>query len=171
MNVYLIGYMGSGKSTVGRKLATRLNRSFVDLDSALEEHAGISVSTWFASKGEDHFRKAEAELLTEFSAQQDWVIATGGGTPCFSNNLELMKNTGVVVYLDMDVDQLVSRLLSGQAQRPLIAGKSPEELTEFISGHLESRKLYYEQAHVLVSAMDLNSERLDELAEFVQALL
>jgi shikimate kinase len=171
MNVYLIGYMGSGKSTVGRKLANRLNRSFVDLDSALEEHAGISVSTWFASKGEEDFRNAEAQLLTEFSTQKDLVIATGGGTPCFSNNLELMKNTGVVVYLDMDVDQLVSRLLSGQGQRPLIAGKSPEELTGFITGHLESRKPYYEQAHVLVSAMDLNAERLDELADFVQALL
>jgi shikimate kinase len=171
MNVYLIGYMGSGKTTVGRKLATRLNRSFIDLDAALEKHSGMSVAAWFESKGEEHFRKAEAELLTEFSAQKDLVIATGGGTPCFSNNLELMKNTGVVVYLDLDVDQLVSRLQTGQAQRPLIAGKSPEELTEFITQHLESRKPYYEQAHVLVSAMDLNAERLDELAEFVQALL
>ena len=171
MNVYLIGYMGSGKSTAGRKLAVRLNRSFVDLDSALEQHAGMPISAWFTSKGEDDFRKAETQLLTEFSAQKDLVIATGGGTPCFANNLELMKKTGVVVYLDMDVDQLVSRLKSGQAQRPLIAGKSPEELTAFITGHLEARKPYYEQAHVLVSAMDLNGERLDELADFVQALL
>jgi len=171
MNVYLIGYMGSGKSTAGKKLATRLGMAFVDMDAELEQRADISVSEWFEQKGEDHFRKAEAQLMTDFSTQKDLVIAAGGGTPCFSNNLELMKNTGVVVYLDMEVDQLVSRLLSGQAQRPLIAGKSPEELTEFITGHLEERKPYYEQAHILVSAMDLNAERLDELAEFVNALL
>lgn len=171
MNVYLIGYMGSGKSTAGIKLATRLGKSFIDLDAELEQRAGISISEWFAQKGEDDFRKAETQLLVQFSSKNQLVIATGGGAPCFANNLELMKSSGVVVYLDMDVNQLVSRLQSGQAQRPLIAGKSPIELTDFITGHLAERQPFYEQAHILVSAIDLNSERLDELAEFVNALL
>lgn len=171
MNVYLIGYMGSGKSTAGKKLATRLHMDFIDLDAELEQRAGISISEWFAQKGETDFRNAEKQLLTDFSTKKQLVIATGGGAPCFANNLELMKSSGVVVYLDMEVNQLVSRLKSGQAERPLIAGKSPEELTDFITGHLEERKPYYEQAHVLVSAIDLNAERLDELADFVSALL
>jgi shikimate kinase len=171
MNVYLIGYMGSGKSTVGRKLAARLGLQFADLDQWLEERAGISISEWFEQKGEADFRAKEQAALEELTKQSGLVVATGGGTACGDTNLSFMGKSGVVIYLEVEVPVLLSRLKPELLKRPLLAGRLEPELTEFISNHLEERKPYYLQAHLRVQATDLNAARLDDLAELIGALL
>jgi len=171
MNVYLIGYMGSGKSTVGRKLASRLNLRFTDLDQLLEERGGMTIPQWFEQKGEADFRVKEQAALEEISNQSGLVIATGGGTACSDTNLSLMGKSGVVVYLEVDVPVLLSRLKPELLKRPLLTGKSEPELTEFISNHLEERMPFYLQAHLRVKAADLNAAKLDDLAELIGALL
>ncbi|GET33232.1 shikimate kinase [Prolixibacter bellariivorans] len=142
--------MGCGKSTLGRKLAQRLNLCFIDLDKYIEERNFRTIPAIFAEEGEDGFRQREKKALEEIADFENLVVATGGGAPCFFENIDLMNRTGVTLYLAPPVDILVERLLKSKNERPLIKGKSREELTRFIDENLQKRATFYEKASVII---------------------
>lgn len=151
MKIFLIGFMGSGKTTLGRLLADELQTSFIDLDERIERDQGMSVSRIFAEKGEDFFRELEASVLRNIvSGENDFVMACGGGTPCFHQNMAFMNKEGIPVWLDTPREVLAERLLSAPDQRPLISGLSREQLRTFISERLEQRMQWYGQARLVI---------------------
>ena len=144
--IFLIGYMGAGKTTLGRALAKELNIQFIDLDSYIEERLCKSVSQIFAEKGEAGFRDIERRMLHEAGEFENVIISTGGGTPCFFDNIEYMNGQGTTVFLDVPIDRLFIRLSIARKKRPLIMNKSDEELRNFITEQLEKRLPYYSKA-------------------------
>jgi shikimate kinase len=152
--------MGSGKTTTGEKLADRLNYSFIDLDSFIEKKEKRKISEIFSGEGEEYFRKTERRILQEIIKKNNIVVACGGGTPCYSNNMDLMKEKGKTVYLEMPVDALVNRLLNSNVERPLIKGKNKEELENYISIMLTKRRKYYKKAHYTTNAQNLNIDSI-----------
>jgi shikimate kinase len=168
MRIYLIGYMGCGKTSLGKKLAEKLGLSFIDLDKYIEERNYKTVPQLFAEFGEDEFRKRESHALQEVSEFTDVVIATGGGAPCFFNNMELMNKSGITVYMDADPGELTYRLLKSKNERPLIKGKSLEELTTIINQMLEIRRPFYTRAKLIIN---LSDNILEEVAEKIKELI
>lgn len=169
--IFLIGYMGAGKTTLGRALAKRLpGRQFYDLDEAVEEAYGHSVSEIFQHVGEKRFRELETAALKGLAEIEGVIVACGGGTPCIEGNMALMNSHGTSVWLQAPVDVLLRRLIEGQAQRPLLAGKSPEELRKFIEENLQARTPYYNLASATFDASRLESEQeIDQACnEFIQ---
>ena len=154
MRIYLIGYMGCGKSTLGLKLAGELDLTFIDLDKYLEERNYKTVPQIFSEFGEEGFRLRERRALEEVSEFTDVVVATGGGAPCFYDNMELMNRTGITVFLDIETSIIAERLIKSKTERPLIAGKSKAELVRFIQESLKKRKPFYEQAQIRISKPD-----------------
>jgi shikimate kinase len=150
MKIYLVGYMGCGKSTIGRKVADLLGISFIDLDKYIEERYFKTVPAIFAEEGEKAFRDKERTSLIEVSQFEDVVIGTGGGAPCFYDNIELMNNNGVTVYISPDTEVLANRLIKSKTERPLIAGKSREELVLFIEEALKKRSPFYEKSKIII---------------------
>lgn len=144
--LFLIGYMGCGKSTMGRTVGRMTGRQFIDLDHYIEARYCKTVKDIFAEKGEDGFRKIERQMLHEVGAFEDVIVACGGGTPCFFDNMEYMNGCGRTVFLDASLEKLHSRLMRGRHKRPLIAGKNDEELRTFIIEALEARRPFYERA-------------------------
>jgi shikimate kinase len=147
--VFLIGYMGSGKTTVGKKLAKSLSLSFIDLDDFIQNKYRKTISELFAEIGEEEFRKVESRALREVSEIEDVVISTGGGAPCFFNNMKIMNNAGITLYIEVEPEELAARLLASKAVRPLIVGKSKDELIPFIRKHLSKRECYYRMAQIV----------------------
>lgn len=164
-NFFLIGYMGAGKSTVGKQLAAKLKFDFVDLDKMIEETYQQTITEIFATKGEAEFRSMEHYMLKNLITKNRLIISCGGGTPCYYENMELMNRNGITIYLKMSTDTLISRLLPSKQQRPLIANKSEEELRTFVSTQLEKREDIYHRAHYVVKGKDLN---VTELASFIK---
>ncbi len=162
---FLIGYMGSGKSTAGEKLASKLNYDFIDLDKWIEAEYEQTIPEIFATKGEEGFRAIEHNSLKSLMEKNNVVIACGGGTPCYYNNMELMNNNGVTVYIKMSVDSLVNRLQNAKVKRPLIENKTEKELHAFVSRQLEKREDIYHKAQYTVKGKDIN---INELADFVK---
>ena len=154
VKIYLIGYMGCGKSTLGRKLAKRLGLCFVDLDKYIEERNFRTIPSIFAEEGEEGFREREKKALEEIAEFENLVVATGGGAPCFFENMELMNRTGATLYIAPPVSVLVERLLKSKNERPLIKGKSKEELTRFIDENLKRRAPFYEKASIIIRDKD-----------------
>jgi len=150
MRIYLVGYMGCGKSTIGRKVAELLEMTFVDLDKYIEERYFKSVPAIFADEGEGGFRDKERTSLLEVSQFENVVVGTGGGTPCFFDNMEVMNNNGITVYIAPDTEILAARLLKSRTERPLIAGKSPENLISFINDALLKRAPFYEKSKIII---------------------
>ena len=148
MKIVLLGYMGSGKSTLGKLLAKDLNLSFTDLDDYIVENEKMSISEIFKNKGEIYFRTIENTYLQKFLLEKDkYVLALGGGTPCYANNMEFIKNKGIKsFYLKASISTLIDRLLSAKQNRPLVANLENEKLPEFVAKHLFERRFYYEQA-------------------------
>lgn len=157
--IFLIGYMGSGKSTMGRLVSRIAGIDSIDLDKYIENRFRKTISEIFTEHGEQRFREIEREMLREVAEMEDVIIACGGGTPCFFDNMEIINSSGISVWLDAPVSILHSRLLRGQYKRPLIAGMSPEELRDFISKGLEARKKHYSKAHYKFSTSLLESEQ------------
>ena len=149
MRIYLVGFMGSGKSTLGRKMSKLSNLNFIDLDKYIEERFFKTIPTLFSEEGETGFREKERWSLTEVSHFENVVISTGGGTPCFFDNMELMNRTGFTVYLAPPIDILAGRILKSNTERPLVLGKSKEELLEYIRETLEVRSPFYEKARLI----------------------
>lgn len=155
MRIYLIGYMGSGKSSMGKKLATRLGYTFLDLDAAIEQEQQQSITALFSEKGEDAFRCLERLALHQTLLTKDVVVSTGGGTPVFFDNINLMNQNGLSIYLKAEPDVLVNRLIPNQHLRPIIANLDHEELLSFIKEQLERRAPFYEKAKMHIEAKDL----------------
>jgi shikimate kinase len=160
MVVYLIGFMGSGKSTAGKRLANRLSWEFRDLDSEIEDRTGMSVPEIFDIHGEDYFRKEEADALRALDISSDLVVACGGGTPCFHENMDHMNQTGLTIYLKMDPVSLKNRLTNARKKRPLVEGLDEEELEEYLKGLLAEREPYYLLSKVIVDGLSLDTDRL-----------
>lgn len=167
MRIFLIGFMGCGKTTIGRTLASALKLTFIDLDTFLEERYFRTIPQIFAEEGEDGFRLKERKVLEEVSAFDDVIVATGGGAPCFFDNMELMNNSGFCVFLDVDIDSLVSRLIHARTERPLIKGKSPKELREYIEGMMEKRRPFYEKARYILKGAEIFPDQLIRLVKSV----
>ena len=167
--IFLIGYMGSGKTTIGKLLAKKLNLLFIDLDLFIENRYRKSVGEIFREKGEDGFREIEQKALHEVSQFEDLIISTGGGTPCFFNNMNVMNKAGISIYLKVGVEELAKRLSCGKEKRPLIKDKKPEELKEFISINLEKRKAFYNQATYIYNAEQLKTK--EDVSSIVEHLI
>lgn len=163
MRIFLIGFMGCGKSTMGRSLAAALNLTFVDLDTYLEERFFRTIPQIFAEEGEDAFRRKERKVLEEVAAFDQVIVATGGGAPCFFDNMELMNEAGYCVFLDVDMETLIHRLTHARIERPLVKGKSPNELREFIGGLMQKRRPFYEKARYIIKGSEIKPEQVIEL--------
>lgn len=160
--IILVGYMASGKTTVGKLLAESTGFDCKDLDSIIEQESNLSVKEIFKQRGELFFRKLEAKILTELlSADSNMVLSLGGGTPCYGNNIDLLKQNDIItVYLKAKVDTLAKRLRSNSENRPLIFDQSGDELEEFIAKHLFERGYYYNQSTITVNTDNKNPEEI-----------
>jgi shikimate kinase len=152
--------MGCGKSTLGRLLASTLHLSFIDLDTFLEEKYFRRIPQIFAEEGETGFRKKEQNVLHEVATFDDIIVATGGGAPCFFDNMEVMNNTGFCIFLDVDTTSLVNRLIHAKTERPIIKGKSPEELYLFIEEMMLKRRPFYEKARYTIKGSEIKPEQV-----------
>ena len=168
MRIYLIGYMGSGKSTLGHKLAREMGLTFIDLDKYIEERNCKTVPQLFTELGETGFREKERKALEEISEFTDVIIATGGGAPCFYDNMELMNRTGITVFLDIQPSVLAERLLKSKTERPLIQGKSRTELVRFIDESLKKRMPFYTKA---IIRMEKTQDMAVQLREKIHKIL
>ena len=164
-SIFLIGFMGSGKSHWGRKLADILNVPFVDLDADIVSYAGMSISDIFAEQGETGFRELERERLHALMSGQFCVVATGGGTPCFFDNMDQMNASACTIFLDVPVEVLAKRLSGEMQKRPLLANLTPEQLPEFIGRMLEKRIPYYRQAQHTLAWSGVEAEYLTHLLQ------
>ena len=145
--ILLIGFMAAGKTTLGKALARELGLQFIDLDHYIENRYRSTVSQLFAERGEEAFRQIERNMLHEVAEFEDVIIATGGGTPCFFDNIDYMNGQGTTVFLEASVDTIHTRLTIARTQRPLVAQKTSDELRDYIIQMLELRKPYYTRAH------------------------
>lgn len=162
--------MGSGKTTLGKKLASLNSMAFTDLDVFIEQQEQQSIPEIFEREGETTFRKKETLWLTEILKRETpEVIALGGGAVCFNDNLEKLKLRGLLIYLEMPVTALADRLMGAKDTRPLIKGRTTEEITQTIKELLDQRSGYYRQAHLTVNALNLNAKLLQQhILEFTK---
>ena len=163
MKIVLLGYMGSGKSTIGKKLAKKIYVPFYDLDQYIEMKEGASIAEIFQNKGEIYFRKIEHIYLKEFLLENDnYVLSLGGGTPCYAGNMDAILNESDVIsiYLQASIPTLKERISKNKKKRPLVASLSDEKMTEFIAKHLFERRNFYEQAQHTVSVDEKNISNL-----------
>lgn len=161
--IFFTGFMGCGKTTWSRKLAAHLGYEFIDLDHVLEEQAGMTIAEYFSSFGEESFRKLESEVLKQTEYPENAVVSTGGGLPCFFDNMEWMNTHGKTVYIKLSPKTLVDRLEKGKAKRPLLADKHGDELLAFIADKLAEREPYYLQAKYIANGIDMTVEYLEQL--------
>lgn len=157
--IFLTGYMGAGKTTLGKAMAKVLQLSFVDLDWHIEERYHKTVGELFELHGESGFREIERKMLHEVAAFENVVISTGGGAPCFFDNMEYMNRQGITVFLDASVDILFDRLRVARSQRPILRNKNDEELKLFIRTALDRRLSFYNQAKYIFKTDELESRK------------
>ena len=170
MKIVLLGYMGSGKSTIGRLLSKVIRIPFIDLDDYIKEKEQMSIKSIFKNKGEIYFRVIENKYLKEFISKNDnYILSLGGGTPCYANNMEVLKNENVLsIYLKANISTLVKRLIKNRFKRPLIANLNLETIPDFIGKHLFERQFYYEQSKFKI-VTDNKSKK--EIVNEIQELL
>ncbi len=168
MRLFIVGYMGVGKSSLGKKLAIKLQIPFTDLDASIVEKAGKSIVEIFKANGEQTFRQLEAEVVREVSRVGSAVIATGGGAPMHQGNMEFMLRQGLVIWLRMDEGMIVSRLEQKSQERPLVRDKSQEELHRFVKHHLAEREPTYAKAQIHIQAPLKNASAIDALVVTIQ---
>ncbi|WP_448699908.1 shikimate kinase [Mucilaginibacter sp. AW1-3] len=163
-HIYLIGFMGCGKTTWSKKLAARLGYEFIDLDTVLEEQVGKSIGEYFAEHGEVEFRNKESEVLKKYPYPDKAVISTGGGLPCFFDNMDWMNSHGQTLYIKLSPKTLGDRLENARVVRPVLQGKKGDELVAFIEGKLAERESFYNQATHVLDGLTLN---VDDMATLV----
>lgn len=161
MKIFLVGFMGCGKSTKAKQLANLLACPVIDIDAVIVEQQQMSIADYFAANGEAAFRQLENEMLKSFEYPDTCVVATGGGLPCYFDNMEWMNQHGITVYLEMTPPQLVSRL-HNREKRPLLKGMDDEQLLTFVIGKLEERNVFYYQSKLIINAFDLDPKELLE---------
>lgn len=172
IRIFLVGYMGAGKTTLGKALARRMNLSYIDTDQFIENRYHKKIGDIFASEGEKQFRDIECRMLREVSEIENVVISTGGGLPCFNDNMALMNRTGTTIYLDVPVEELAARLNASKTIRPVLQNRSGEELVDFIRENLNKRRLFYEQAGICFNAELMCTEYdVETLAEKLETLI
>ncbi len=171
--ILLVGFMAAGKTTLGKALAKEMGLQFIDLDHYIENRYRCTVSQLFVQRGEEAFRQIERNMLHEVAEFEDVVIATGGGTPCFFDNMDYMNTQGVTVFLDASVDVIYTRLTIARVQRPLVAGKSAEELRTYIAEMLGRRMPYYSRAtHTFCADRLENAAQVsDSVRLFIETIL
>ncbi|MCL1937721.1 MAG: shikimate kinase [Candidatus Azobacteroides sp.] len=155
--IFLIGYMGAGKSTIGKCLSKQMELQFIDLDHFIENRHRKKISELFGEKGEDGFRVLERNALLEVSEFENVIISTGGGTPCFFDNMEIMNQLGQTIYLKASVEELADRLNVRKDDRPLIQGKELEEIKRFVAHNLVKREYWYNQARYIFDTEEINA--------------
>jgi len=158
MRIILLGFMGSGKSVVSAALAKELNYNFFDIDKEIENSEKITISEIFNIKGEDYFRKLETEQLKKLSLKNYIVIASGGGTPCFENNIQFIKENFVSIYLDAEKETLITRLMNNTSGRPLLNNKKDINIT--VDTLLTNRIKFYTQATYSLKTFDLSIQQI-----------
>ena len=158
IRIFLTGYMGAGKTTLGKALARELHIPFIDLDWYIEERFHKTVGELFSERGEASFRELEKNMLHEVGEFEDVVISTGGGAPCFFDNMEFMNASGTTVYLKVSVEELAKRLELCKHTRPVLKGRSGEELKAFIAESLEKRNPFYTKASITFDAEKMLTE-------------
>ncbi|GAB3823870.1 shikimate kinase [Pontibacter rugosus] len=165
MLIFLIGMMGSGKTTLGRQLAQHLGYTFIDLDEYIVQQQGQSIAQIFEQQGQDYFRVLERKALEELVEQYEQaVISTGGGAPCFFDNIDFINQYGISIFLDVSINVLSSRLIAqGQEERPLLTGKSETDLISFLAKTLDYRKQFYDRATHVLQASEQCIERMVQL--------
>ncbi|WP_346710689.1 shikimate kinase [Phocaeicola salanitronis] len=170
--VYLIGYMGSGKTTLGKAFAQAAHLQFIDLDWYIEERMHKAIKDLFAERGEEGFRQVERNMLHEAGEFENVVIAAGGGTPCFFDNIDYMNRTGETVFLNASFEALFRRLKVAKSKRPLLSGKTDEELKEVIRNGLAERMAFYGKAkHWFPSDYLESREQISESVEQLKKML
>lgn len=160
---FLVGMMGSGKTHWTQKMAKWIKAGGYDLDELIEMHEEKTVAEIFNEEGEDYFRKTEAKLLRWFKEKKKYVLATGGGTPCFHDNMSWMKKEGIVIWLDEPVEVLVQRLIAEKDTRPLIASMNTEEMLQFLSKTVEARQAFYAQANFRLTGTQITEATLKNI--------
>lgn len=160
VNIFLIGFMGSGKTHWGTIWAKINGLTFYDLDANIEKAFGMSITDIFDKKGEEKFRELESYHLRKFKNKKNFLLACGGGTPCFSDNMEWMKSQGKVIYLKAEPEILLKQVMHETEKRPVIKKVNPSELLLFIQKKLEERKSYYSQADFILNVNDLHENSL-----------
>lgn len=161
--IFLIGFMGSGKTTLGRKLSSRLGYPFMDLDHILEAKVGMTIANFFSEFGEDAFRKLESEVLKQTDYPGHAVISTGGGLPCFFDNMDWINAHGRSIYIKLSPKTLADRLEKEKEQRPLLREKHGEALIAFIADKLIEREPFYSQAAIITDGLSLTAEKVEQL--------
>lgn len=158
--IYLVGYMGAGKTTVAKHLASKLGWMHYDTDSLFEEKYHISISDFFHKYDEALFRKLESQVLRDTETLENAIISTGGGTPCFNENMSWMNNHGTTIFLKISFKTAVHRILHSKKKRPLAESKDETQLLDFVEHHYGSRMPFYEQAELIVKGEDLDIDEI-----------
>lgn len=156
--IYLVGMPGSGKTTLGKLLANRIAYQFTDLDELITGQEQMSIADIFAQKGEDYFREKEKQALHSTFKTSRTIIATGGGTPCFYDNMEQINKHGLAVFINVPLSLIAGRIERQQQERPLLVTENAEDMLERLKTLYQKRFPYYDQAEVAVSGMDLNAD-------------
>ena len=170
MTLFIIGYMASGKTTFGRALARRSGLKHIDLDFYIEQRFHSTIRDIFATKGESEFRRIESAMLREVGEMTDVIVSCGGGTPCFGDNMDYMNSHGLTVCLQASEDIIANRIIDAGNKRPLMAGKSKEQIIETLRQHLEVRKPFYDRAAIIISGdrLENKSQITETVDDFIK---
>lgn len=163
MRIFLIGFMGTGKSRWGEIWANQHKLKFIDLDIEIEKKTGLSIEEIFEKKGEDFFRDVEANTLMEMEQYDNCIIACGGGTPCFKNNMDWMNENGITVLLNSTPSKILENIINDNKERPLLKKINKGELLFFIEMKLKERMDFYNKASIRLEAVELNSNSIDAM--------
>jgi shikimate kinase len=168
MNILLIGFMGCGKTSLGEKLAEKMNFKFIDLDEIIVQSEQLSINEIFNVKGESYFRKLETDWLSNFEGE-NFVVSLGGGTPCFNDNMKIINSIGTSVYLQLNSESLTDRLVHSKQKRPLIESfkNDKAKLTLEIDKLLKRREVFYNKANIIFEVSNMSSSKLDYLIGLV----
>lgn len=168
-NIFLVGYMASGKTTFGKALAEKTGLQFIDLDLFIESKYNKTITEIFESIGENGFRQIEKEALKEVAVKKGIIIACGGGTPCFFDNMDFINDNGISVFLEATVPVLIKRLIEENSHRPIVKDKTPEEIKSLIATQLERRLPFYKKAKLVWNTDKLDSE--EEISDNIERFI
>ncbi|MBE9488266.1 MAG: shikimate kinase [Bacteroidetes bacterium] len=163
MLIFLVGYMGCGKSTLGRHMAQELNYKYIDTDTLIEKKYDATIPQIFVLHGEDRFREMEREAVQSLDESENAVVSTGGGLPCHNENIELLNSKGFTIYIEVPEELLLKRISKTSSKRPLLAHKTPDEMLDFVKDSLDRRRPYYQQAKMKISGGHIQAHDIVQL--------